>query len=76
MIPGGYTRLIQPLDVSINGPFKNMVRHALDIGLYRLGQTAVDYSDIGTEYAGRDRRISMTSAVGNCKSIWQVVARF
>lgn len=72
MIPGGCTGLIQPLDVSINGPFKNMLCDALDVEMDRLGQAALDYFDMKTENATRDRRILMTKAVGNA---WETVSQ-
>lgn len=71
MIPRGCTGLIQPLDVSINGPFKNMLRDALDIEMDQLGQAALDYFDIGTDNVTRDRRILMTKAVSNA---WETVS--
>lgn len=71
MIPGGCTSLIQPLDVSINGPFKNILRDILDEEMDRLGQAALDCFDIGTENAKRDRRILMTKAVARA---WEKVS--
>ncbi|KAL0639302.1 hypothetical protein Q9L58_001763 [Maublancomyces gigas] len=64
MIPGGCTRLVQLLDVSINGPFKNTPRDILDTEMDHFGQEALDQFDTETESAIGQRRILMTKAVG------------
>lgn len=71
MIPGGCTGFIQPLDVSVNGPFKNILCDLLDEEMDRLGQAALDCFDMGTENAKRDRRILMTKVVGQA---WEKVS--
>lgn len=64
MIPGGYTGLIQPLDVSINGPFKVVLRDVLGEEMDKLGQEALNSFDIVTKSAVRQRRNLMTKCVG------------
>lgn len=66
LIPGGCTGLIQPLDVSINRPFKDYLRDVLDLEMDRLGQSALDHFDINpeNESAIGERRVIMTWAVG------------
>lgn len=39
MIPGGCTSLIQVLDVSVNRPFKDCLKEAMENELYQLVQT-------------------------------------
>lgn len=73
MIPGGCTGLIQPLDVAINGPVKNILGDVLDIEMDNLGKAVLDCFDIETESAISQRRFLLTKAVGEA---WERVYYF
>lgn len=64
LIPGGCTGLIQPLDVSINKPFKGYLRDVLDDEMDQLGSEALNDFDVENESAIAKQRILMTKAVG------------
>lgn len=74
LIPGGCTGLIQPLDVSINGPFKNILCDVLDTEIDKLGEETLNNFDIETESAIGQRRVLMTKAVGKAWSqvLWHL----
>lgn len=59
LIPGGCTGLLQPLDVSINKPFKKWIREALDEVL----DADADVPNSSSSKISR-RRIAITKAVG------------
>ena len=74
LIPGGCTGLVQPLDVCINGPFKNILRNVLDTHMDNLGQAALNAYDVQTESAVGQRRILMTKCVA--AETWELVSLF
>lgn len=60
LIPGGCTSLIQPLDVSINKPFKEILREFTDTAIFE--SESVEAFD---KWTVSDRRILTTSCVGD-----------
>lgn len=73
LIPGGCTGLIQVLDVSVNKPFKDMLKNELDIVLDSMGEEALHALDDATDSAIGRRRILMTKAVG---AAWERVCYY
>jgi hypothetical protein len=64
LTPGGCADLIQSLDVSVNGPFKNILHDVLELEMDNLGKNASDQFDVETESTVGERRILMTECVG------------
>lgn len=64
MIPERCTELVQPLDVSLNGSFKNILWDVLDADMDSLGQDALNHFDAETESAISQSCILKTRAVG------------
>jgi len=60
MIPGGCTSLVQPLDVSINKPFKEIMRELTDTAIFEA-----ESAEAFHRWSVRDRRILTTSCVGD-----------
>jgi len=60
LIPGGCTSLIQPLDVSINKPFKEILRELTDTAIFE--SESVEAFD---KWTVSDSRILTTSCVGD-----------
>jgi len=59
LIPAGCTSLVQPLDVSINKPFKELMRDLTDEKIFEL-ESAADFE----KWTPRDRRVMTTHCVG------------
>jgi len=60
LIPGGCTSLVQPLDISVNKPLKEMLRDLTDQKIFELeSMEAFERWTIG------DRRVMTTECVGN-----------
>jgi len=60
LIPAGCTSLIQPLDVSINKPFKGLMRDITDEKIFEL-ESAAEFE----KWTVGDRRVMTTHCVGN-----------
>ena len=63
LIPGGCTSLIQPLDVSVNKPLKELIRDMTDERIFQL-KSAADFE----KWTVSDRSIMTTHCVGNAFS--------
>ena len=60
LIPGGCTGLVQPLDVSVNKPFKELVRDLTDEKIFKL--ESIDQFE---KWTVGDRRVVTTFCVGD-----------
>ncbi|RPA90955.1 DDE-domain-containing protein [Choiromyces venosus 120613-1] len=60
LIPGGCTSLVQPLDVSVNKPFKDLIRDLTDERIFELEST-----EEFERWTVRDRCIMITHCVGD-----------
>ncbi|RPA95569.1 DDE-domain-containing protein [Choiromyces venosus 120613-1] len=60
LIPGGCTSLLQPLDISVNKPFKEMVRDFTDEKIFEL-ESMEEFE----RWSVGDRRITTTFCVGD-----------
>ena len=60
LIPGGCTSLLQPLDVAINKPFKEMIRELTDTAIFEAEDANTFH-----QWTVSDRRILTTTCVGD-----------
>jgi len=60
LIPGRCTSLVQPLDVAINNPFKEIMRELTDEAIF-----AMESAETFHKWSVRDRRILTTTCVGD-----------
>ena len=64
MIPGGCSGLVQVLDVSVNKPFKGILRNVLDELMEAMNENELDALNGVADSAVRRRRALMTHSVG------------
>ena len=60
LIPGGCTSLVQPLDVSVNKPFKEIMRELTDAAIFEA-----ESSENFHRWSVSDRQILTTTCVGD-----------
>ena len=64
LIPGGCSGLVQVLDVSVNKPFKGILRNVLDELMEAMNENGLDALNGVADSAVRRRRALMTHSVG------------
>jgi hypothetical protein len=79
LVPAGYTGIAQPVDISLNRPFKDLLKEEIDKEFERVDNN-VNPGDITGSSAVGEMRVMMTRCVGEawerfCREKREVIIR-